>query len=522
MQVESDVVIVGGGISGLTAAYQLHKKDPSLRIHVLEAKDRVGGRTLTVPLKTKTGTDKWDLGGQWVGRCQPHIMAMLEELGLETHCQYVDGLKFMQLGDNKVRSFSSDIPSLSIFALLDLNRILNKIESMREMVDPDDPFKCPHAVEWDSMTVETFLKNNLWTQGARDAVDACNRCMLGVESSQISVLYYLMYASAAGNFDNLIKATEYKGQEYRIKGGAQQVCELLAKSVGSKSVLLNHPVVKIEQNVSHAMVHLQNGDVFKCNKVIIATPPYLTNKIQFDPVLPTDKREIMKRMTISSIMKIIITFKEAFWRTAGQSGEIVTNGGPSPSEGCEKGPLCIVYDATTAFDSPALVAFIGGKAAVQWGNRSAEERKSAVLQSLSQFFGQEIWSHLDYKEQNWGVEPYTEGGPVCCVAPGAMEYFASGLRHPFYKLHFAGTESATVWCGFMNGAVQSGIRAAHEVLYHLRPQSVSPLELADTAYRQTAKLMPKKKGGKMKKAAVVTISLSVILLTMALLKKRIL
>lgn len=58
----------------------------------------------------------------------------------------------------------------------------------------------------------------LWyLSGARDAVDACNRCMLGVESSQISVLYYLMYASAAGSFDNLIKATEYKGQEYRIK-----------------------------------------------------------------------------------------------------------------------------------------------------------------------------------------------------------------------------------------------------------------------------------------------------------------
>nr|XP_022314617.1 probable flavin-containing monoamine oxidase A isoform X1 [Crassostrea virginica] len=482
---KADVVVVGGGISGLTAAYQLHKKDSSLQVVVLEAKDRVGGRTLTLPLKTadEDGTDYFDLGGQWVGRCQPQIMDMLKELNLTTCGQYLDGKKFMQLGSDEIRSYSSDIPSLSPLALLDLNLLINKLEWMRKQVDIRDPYQSDYGPEWDAMTMDSFLKQKLWTIGARESIEAACRCMFGVEVTQISVLYFISYMSAADSLKSLIEATENTAQEYKIVGGAQQVSQKLADKLPPSCVQLKQPVRKItHQGDSSVTVTTENGEEYTCERVVLAVPPNMTDKIQFEPVLPSSRKELIKRMPAGDLTKVIVTYKEAFWRKAGISGEFVTNGGPSERPECDRGPLCIVYDGTSAKGNAAIVAFLGGAPAIQWRNEQEENRKSAVLKSLSDFLGPEAMDCLDYAEKDWGMEPYNEGSPVCSVAPGAMAYFAKGLRQPFHRIHFAGTESATAWCGYMSGAVQSGLRAANEVLYQMKPQALSAQELDMTFY----------------------------------------
>ncbi|XP_062567210.1 probable flavin-containing monoamine oxidase A [Saccostrea cucullata] len=516
-----DVVVVGGGISGLTAAYQLHKKDSSLQIIVLEAKDRVGGRTLTLPLKAADGTDNFDLGGQWVGRCQPHIMALLEELGLTTHVQYLEGKKFMQLGSDRISSYSSDIPSLSPLALIDLQRFMYKLEWMRKQVDIGDPYQSQYGAEWDAMTLETFFNKQLWTKGAKETIESASRCMFGIESSQISVLYYISYLSGAGSLKNLIEATEYTAQEYRIIGGAQQISQKLAASLPPSCVQLQQPVRKItQQENGDVTVTTEKGDVYSCDRLILAIPPNMTNKIQFDPLLPSCKRELVKRMPAGNLIKVIVTYKEAFWRKAGLSGEFVTNGGPSVLTECDRGPLCIVYDATSARGNAAIVAFLGGAPAIQWRNQKKEDRRSAVLKSLSDFLGPEALNYLDYVEKDWSVEPYNEGCPVCTVGPGAMAYFAAGLRLPFNRIHFAGTESATVWCGFMNGAVQSGLRAANEILFHLRPQAVSAQELATTAYGPSSFLPhTKSKGSRSRTFVKVTLGLGAVVAIVIIAKK---
>ncbi|XP_021358768.1 probable flavin-containing monoamine oxidase A [Mizuhopecten yessoensis] len=475
-----DVVVVGGGLSGLTAAYQIHRKDPSLRVVVLEAKDRVGGRTLTVELDNGNGTDTWDLGGQWVGRCQPHITKLLAELGLDTYPQYIQGRKFMQLGGDVVTSYTSDIPSLSGLALIDLQRTINRVERLSKMVDARDPYNCQCSkfdAELDGMSLDSFMRKHMWTKSAKECIDAANRTILGVEASQVSVLFYLMYVSAAGGIRPLVEASENTGQESKI----------------------------IDDNSVH--VTCKNGVCVTAKRVVIATPPQLTGKIIFSPPLPTEKQQMMKRMPMGDIIKVIITYREVFWRSAGQSGEVVTDGGPTHVSGCERGPLCVVYDNTSYRGSPALLAFIGGKAAIQWRNQQALERKSAVLKSLSEFFGHKVWSYVDYIEKDWGQEPYSEGAPTSSAAPGTMAYLVKGLRHPYMKLHFAGTESATVWCGFMNGAVQAGLRAANEVLYHLRPQIVSAAELLDTVYGPSTQNRPASMSRRPNKAFKWTVGL---------------
>lgn len=488
---ETDVIIIGAGISGLTAARFLLKKDPNLHVLVLEAKDRVGGRTLSVEMKSSTGTDTWDLGGQWVGKCQPHIMSLLEDLGIETYRQYISGKKFMQTGKkNKISSYTSDIPSLPLLGLLDLDRLIRMTDKLAEVIDPEDPFSCAQAELWDALTLENFVDSKIWSTDVKDIMQAAMRTMFGTELSQISLLYFLTYVASAGNMKNLLEATENTAQEYRIKGGSQQVSLKLLECIGNSRVLLNEPVTRVEQNQDGVTVWSKNGCNYTCQKLIIAIPPFQKGKIQFTPILPVETREIIKRMPPSCIIKFVVTFSEGFWREVGCSGEVVTNGGETTALGCDMGPVGVVYDATSCNGEPALLGFIGGIQAVQWQCQSAENRKSSVLKSLAEFFGEKIYTYLDYNERIWDQEPYNEGGPVSCVGPGAMRYYAKGLRHPFDRIHFAGTESATVWCGFMNGAVQAGNRAAIEVLYDLRPQLVTAQDL--TGIKSPRKKLVKK------------------------------
>ncbi|KAL4239916.1 hypothetical protein ACF0H5_000714 [Mactra antiquata] len=507
---ETDVIIVGAGISGLTAARYLLKKDPNLQVLVLEAKDRVGGRTLSVNMKCKNGTDTWDLGGQWVGRCQPHIMSLLDELGIETHTQYQTGRKYLQIGPKyTITSYTSDIPTLSLVGLLDLNRLINLTDKLAGEIDPEDPFSCPKAELWDSMTLESFIDSKIWSKDVKDVFRACFRTMLGVEISQVSLLYFLTYVASCGDLKTMVEASEHSAQEYRIKGGSQQVCIKLLEEIGSSRVLFNEPVTCIEQQSDHVIVYSRNGCNYKCQKIILAIPPMQKGRIQFNPILPTHTREIIKRMPPSNILKFVVTFPQDFWREAGSSGEVVSNGGYSDIRGCDVGPLCVVYDGNSSNGEPALVGLTGGLQCVQWQHQSPEDRKSAVIKSLADIFGEKVHTYIEYRDKVWDVEPYNEGAPVSCVSPGAMRYYANGLREPFNRIHFAGTESATVWCGFMNGAVQAGQRAAIEVLYDIRPQLISAHDLSSIKYPRQ---LLKQKSSRGKKLLKITIGIGVITL----------
>ncbi|XP_076441563.1 putative flavin-containing monoamine oxidase A [Babylonia areolata] len=473
MAEEYDVVVVGGGISGLTTAYHLKKRDQNIRVLVLEAKDRVGGRTETVPLKSCNGTDLWDVGGQWVGRCQPHIMSLLLELGLETHPQYTSGKKVQQVAGLSISHNTSDLLSLSPFALIDLYRFLNKVESFRKQINPADPYACPKAEEWDSITVEHFVKETCYTQGAKDTLQILNRMMYGVEASQISLLCFLTDVSAGEGLEKILDTKENAAQEGTIKGGAQQVSQLMAKSIGEDNVHLAEPVAAIEQDEKGVKVTTAKGHSYTAGFAVLALPPPLYEKITFSPPLPETKKQMYRRMAWGNIVKIIVTYQEAFWRTDGFSGEVVSNGGMTTIPNCSSGPVNIVADACLHNGSPALVSFIAGDVKVEWSQQSAEARQRAVLDQLADYFGKGVYAYLDYREKDWNEEPYSLGGPACSMPAGTMPYFAKAIRQPFDRLHFAGTETATSWSGYMSGAVQSGLRVAAEILEKIRPQALS-------------------------------------------------
>ncbi|KAL4004982.1 hypothetical protein ACER0C_004695 [Sarotherodon galilaeus] len=482
-----DVVVVGAGLSGLSAAHWLKKRDATMKILILEGKDRVGGRTVTVKLPAANDVDRWDLGGQWVGSTQTHVLKLIKELGLEVYPQFNMGRKVHHMGGptSKVRTYKTSIPTLSPVVLMDFTQILWKIDRLCATVCVQDPSKTPNAEELDSMTLHTYIEKHAWTAELKEEIGLCSRSVFGIEPSQMSFLFFLMYATAAGGLLKLLESTPGCAQEFKIKGGTQQLSECLADRVGWKNVRLGCAVTAIWQDAEWARV-VTATDTFLCRAVIVTCPPHLAAKINYQPALPSQREFLTQNMPVGHMIKFIITYKTAFWREKGFSGEIVAGS----STEC---PFCVTFDATSPFGNAALVGFIAGQQASHWESKEVGERKNAVLSSLVKYLGPEAASFIHYEEKDWAKEDYSGGCPVNVMAPGLLTYYHPSLRKPFGRIHWAGTETATQWCGYMDGAVQAGQRAALEVLAEVSHMTLTTEEQEELQCIQNVKSASKQR-----------------------------
>eukprot|EP00026_Physarum_polycephalum_P006624 Phypoly_transcript_06674.p1 GENE.Phypoly_transcript_06674~~Phypoly_transcript_06674.p1 ORF type:complete len:493 (+),score=94.93 Phypoly_transcript_06674:117-1595(+) len=481
-----DVVVIGAGLSGCVAAYELAKS--GLKVAILEANDRVGGRTCTV--RAKDGNHV-DLGGQWVYRQkQNHVMMLLEELEIKTYPQFHKGKKRLELKDGAMSEYASSIPSLPFHSLLDLQlNGINKFDNMSSHINVENPVLSDKAAELDSMTVADLANKYMWTPAARQMIAVCTQTILGMEMEDVSALYFLFYIKTAGSVNNLVE-TENGAQQDKIMGGTGQIfTKLLAKleELGAK-LFLDTPVWAIAQSQISAEIRAGDGDteaLFKAKRVIVAVSPKLVEDIEFSPPLPEIRRQIMRRGTVGSYFKCILFYSTPFWRKKGLSGQMVCYGGDVQTQ-----PICLAYDACghqmgDNWEDPwqegeekgsgrqcALVAFICGAYAIYWGEKEPAERRAAIMAHLARHFGEETKHPIDYLEKDWGKEKYTKGCPVINLPPGALSLVSRLspkaktyiLREPVGVSHFAATETATEWVGYLDGAVQSGRRAAKEVL----------------------------------------------------------
>ncbi|XP_074546838.1 putative flavin-containing monoamine oxidase A [Halichoeres trimaculatus] len=476
-----DVIVVGAGLSGLSAAHLLRKKKADMKILVLEGKDRVGGRTLTTEIPAANGTDRWDLGGQWVGSTQTHVLELIEELGLETYSQFSAGTKVHHMGGpgGRVQTYSTSIPAVSPLVMFDLFQFLWKMDRLCATVCVQDPFLTLNAAELDSMTLHSYIEQHAWTKGLKEELGTCCRSVFGCEPAQMSFLFFLVYATAGGGLLPLLESTPGSAQELKIKGGTQQLSERLAKLLGWKNVQLGSAVKAIWQDAEWARV-MTATNTFLCRAVIVTCPPHLAAKIQYQPALPSQREFLTQNMPVGHMIKFIITYQTAFWREKGFSGEIVAGS----STDC---PFCVTFDATSPSGNAALVGFIAGELASQWTSREGGERRKAVVSSLVKYLGPEAASFIHYEEKDWAKEEYSGGCPVNVMAPGLLTYYHPSLRKPCGRIHWAGTETATQWCGYMSGAIQSGQRAALEVLAEVCPAVLTQEEQEAVRLSQTIK-----------------------------------
>lgn len=455
----ADVIVIGAGLSGLTTARKLQGK--GLKVIVLEARDRPGGRlhTVTVP-NTSSRNGKptnADLGASYVGSNQRRVMELIQEFGLETYStnELEDLLYFEK---NKWKRFTSVFPPAeNILSWLDTNCTLRLIENMCEQVPLEAPWAAAKAAEWDRMTFREFIDNTVWTKAGRFIVEDTVRLNIAADPHEVSLLFVLYYLKTAGGI-HMINATEGGAQEMKIVGGTQQLSLLLADKIGKENILLNHPVVKIDQTGKNIFVTTIGNNIFKCQHVVVSTPLSLQLQISFAPELPPSRTQLIQRVPMGCVMKAFLYYEAPFWKENGFCGSANIN---------DKDSLVnyTMDNSNSDGSSPALVAFIMAENARRAAQMTEEQRKQHIVQLFAKVFqSQKALFPTAYVEKDWSSEQYSGGCYCVALPPGVLTSYGEILRIPVGRVFFAGTETATEWMGYMEGAIQSGERAAQQVL----------------------------------------------------------
>jgi len=375
---------------------------------------------------------------------------LARELGLGIFPTHHQGKKILDTG-GKVTTYEGTIPKLSPVALLMLHHGLRRAEKMRATIPKDRPHLADGAPDLDATTLAAWQKRLIPSRKVRDLFDVAVRVIFGAESSELSLLYFLFYASSGEGLMHLVEIDK-GAQEQRFTRGAQAVSLALAGELGDR-VVLGAPARRVAQDAEGVTVHTDKG-AFRGKYAIIAVPPALAGRIEYAPLLPANRDALTQRMAMGATMKCVAVYDKPFWRERGLSGEVA----------CTEGPLTVVFDNSPADGSLGmLLGFVVGKPARELGARPAEERRRAVFGALARFFGPEAGHPIEYVEHDWSTEAWTRGCPTGTMGPGTMTLFAPALRAPVGRVHWAGTETAVEYCGYMEGAVESGERAAREV-----------------------------------------------------------
>jgi monoamine oxidase len=336
----------------------------------------------------------------------------------------------------------------------------SKFGALAKTIKPEAPWESPGALELDGMTLETWKQRHLRTRGARLFLDIVTRAVLTSEPRDLSFLYFLSYLRWGQGLDCLISIPN-GAQQDRFVGGAQQISERMAGQLGER-VQLSTPVFAIEQKADGVVVRTP-GEAFEAKRVVVAIPPVLAGRIQYSPALPSARDQLTSRMPMGSVIKYLAVYDRAFWREAGFSGEAFSDTGIT---------VTTFDDSSPDGSQPALVSFSDGDVARVWSGRTPEERKQAVIAEFVRFFGPAAANPTAFVEKNWLEEPWSRGCYVGIMGPGTMTAWGSALREPCGRIHWAGTETATKWMGYIDGAIESGERVAQEIVSGVKSAGV--------------------------------------------------
>lgn len=457
----ADVIVVGAGAAGSAAAYAIHKAGRSVLL--LEARDRVGGRTLNHSLGTKYPGKVSEIGGTFIGPTQTRMYELVHELGLKTFPTYDTG-HTVGVINGKRSTFTNSNPlsyiKLNTLGGTDALTTFLSMERLSKQVPVEAPWTAAKAEEWDSLTLDSWTRQNMLTSAGRHMFDTLTSAVWGCQNRDISFLWALYYIAAAGNETtpgNLTRLTATTGgaQQDRIVGGSQLIWIKIAERLGSR-VVLNAPVDHISQAGNTVTVHSPRGE-FRGKRVIIAMPPALTSRIRYAPDLPPLRDQLVQRFPQGSYAKVEAVYDRPFWRENGSNGQAFGDNG-----------VVLTFDSSPPDGSPGVMAgFIGGDAARQWDRMGDGARKDFVLRAFAEYFGPGMLKPRDYFEARWTHDLWSRGGPTGFTPPGVLTGFHEALRDPVGRIHWAGTETSDYWPGYMEGAVRSGQRAAKEALAHL-------------------------------------------------------
>ncbi|MBV6757709.1 flavin monoamine oxidase family protein [Rhodococcus opacus] len=444
--IEVDYCVVGAGFAGLTAALRL--KQAGHTVALMEARDRIGGRTFT---ETRDDGSWIDRGGAWIGPGQDRIYALIDEFGVETYKQYTDG-EAMMVVDGKQYRYKGTIPlTMSPWATANLGAVFFELGQMCKTIPLAAPWEAKKAAKWDAISLAKWLGGNTLSKPAHDLLETAVAGCYTSAASEVSMLFVL-YQMASGGGPGFVLGVKDAAEDARPVGGMGAIYRPMAAEIGD-ALHLSQPVRDLAQDGDGVTVRSADLAV-RARRAIVAVPLAIASQILYEPLLPMDRSFLHQRMPSGAVMKIAAVYDEPFWRADGLSGQ----------SAAPDSPATITIDACTDTGRPGvLCVIVEGPIARKLGTLPQAERKTAVLGELTARFGARAASPVDYVEQNWSVERYSGGGMLSHAPTGVLTQFGHALREPCGRIHWAGTESSSVMCGWVDGAVRSGERAAREV-----------------------------------------------------------
>jgi len=456
---DCDVVVIGAGLAGLSAASELEAGGIDVRL--VEARDRVGGRTLNHSVGDAP-EDVVELGGQWVGPTQHEVLRVAREVGLKTYPTHTDGENILEDDRGRISRYRGTIPRVNPIVMADYGQAALRLDRLAKKVSTEAPWTTPKAERLDSETFATWIRRNLRSRLGRETLVAACRGVFSVEPSEISLLHVLFYIRSAGGWDPLLD-TEGGAQQDRIVGGSQAISIRLAERLGDR-VELERPVQDIRHDAEGVDV-----DGLRARRVVVAVPPALAGRISYDAPLPAARDQLTQRMPMGAVMKCMAIYDEPFWRERGLSGQAASL----------PGPVQVIFDNTPPNGRPGvLLGFLEGADARKLGAEPPEVRREVVVANFARLFGDRAKAPVDYAERDWSADPWSRGCYAGVMPPGAWTQYGRALRAPIGRIHWAGTETATRWMGYFDGAIQSGARAAREVVAAERAEAAAAAPVA--------------------------------------------
>lgn len=424
-----DVAVIGAGISGLTAARRL--TEAGLDVVVLEAADRAGGRTLAL---TSSLGSRLDLGGQWIGAGHHRFIALADEFGLTHYAMRSPTLPVLADRHGVVRPLSP----VTLRAVLALARVelLGRWTRRRP----------------ESLSVRGWI-DAVGSARARRLLEVLFAVATTGDADRTSLGAFAALARYQGGLTTMM-STRGGAQEALIVEGVGSLSERLAADLGDRVRLCTR--VSAVDDGPDGVTLTTNRDHVRARRVIVTVAPPLLADLAFDPPLPKAHAELTTGMYMGSVYKAIAVYPRPFWRDR--------DGGTGQAE-------CVLFDApgVGAFDTSApggpghLCFLVGGAEARSLDRLDEKARRTALLDRIAAHLGPEVREPADWHEKAWHLDPCTGGGYAALPQTGGHAEFPLPSA-PTGNLHWAGTERATEHPGYIEGALQSGERAAAEVL----------------------------------------------------------
>jgi monoamine oxidase len=432
------VIVAGGGLAGLTAARALARARVSVTI--VEGRDRLGGRVHTVSLEDG---QQGELGGEFIDADQDEIRKLCDELGVATVRVLRGGFTHRYRDDDGEYHVSRTRPWSEVKTLVE--PLLRQYKAAGG--NPENAV----VREMATWSLRGWLRERDATAAQHSMADALRGFFLA-DPDDMSVLPLIQQLADGGS--------PAQAEMYRVEGGTHRLVEAIARDADAR-VLLQHRVTALAQASDRVVVTAVDAhglqQQLEADAAVVTLPTPTLSDVAFTPALPEEQWRAIRSLRYGCATKVIVqSTRDAF---RGKARAFATDTGLGAFWDATEGQL---PTPNSQLPKRFVLTFLGGGTASRKLHARAERGPHAVLSDLC-WLGMAGAPVDAMRMATWEDDPFARGG-YAYFDPGFDPSWRAQLNRPAGRVVFAGEHTSEDWQGYMNGAVESGLRAAREVL----------------------------------------------------------